>query len=267
MKIYTVNEILTKLDDCIINKKPFSLIRFGDGIKFLDSILRKNNKRILTILKKEGIPIKMVYPIFYLWGKYGSKADFIDSSEIYFSNKFWSRYTRLDVIPIMKKWREIYNDSEINNDNFCNPEFNFLSLLKIKDKKNLIDVIRNRNICWITNHPDVKNKLKEYCNIDIIEIVGWNNNHYKNCYKNVTKQIKKLANEYDVFLNSSGEVGRIYTGIIKQFGGRCLDVGSISDYLISNELPKRLKKYMYKPYKNSPYLNLLPQMKKYEKYI
>ena len=41
--IYKVGDVLEKLDNSIIYKKPFSHIRFGDGgIKFIDSILNAN---------------------------------------------------------------------------------------------------------------------------------------------------------------------------------------------------------------------------------
>jgi len=147
IKIHKVKEILEELEDSIVNKKPFSLIRLGDGgVDFLRSVLTNNVERLLIILEKEGIPDTKIYPIFYLFGKYCSQANFIDYPDIYYTKEFWSRFKRpkgASIIKdwrstyndvkvynnekffLMKQWKDIYNDAEIYNNRYCNPEFNF----------------------------------------------------------------------------------------------------------------------------------------------
>jgi len=271
IRIYKVKEILIELDDCIINKKPFSLIRWGDGgIKAMDCILRnQNQERLLTILSKEGIPNGRIYSIFYLWGKYAREANFIDSPEVYFTNQFWPRFKRPEIIPIIRRWKQIYNDSEFitNNTRYCNPEVNFLMLLKRKGEKNLIDMIRGRKICCLTNYPEIVKILRKYCAVKIFPVVSFYQNHYEICYKKITKKIKKNADKCDLWLVGAGEIGRIYSGLIKQFGGRALDIGSVFDCWLNVDIPKRLSGYVYKISKYSLEFRLLKEARKYQKFI
>jgi len=268
IEIYKVKYILEELEDCMTNRKPFSTIRLGDGgIKMLHSILTNNQDRILSILKKEGISPTKIYPIFYLFGKYFSQANFIDTPEMYFSEKFWPRFTREDIIPIIRDWNNIYHDSEIDNDRYCNPEINFLSILKGVHKKNLISLIRGKKIYCITNYPQVKSVLNKICDSKIIEIVGFYGNQYKNNYKDVTKIIKKNANKCDLWLVGAGELGRIYSGLIKQYGGRSFDIGSVFNFWVGAKLPKRLVDYIYRPSKHSIEVRLTEKGKKYKEYI
>lgn len=269
IKIYKVKEILEELEDAIKNRKPFSIIRLGDGgIKFLHSILTNNKTRLVSIIKKEGIPPKMIYPFFYLFGKYLSQANFIDTPQMYFNKEFWPRFKRPDIIPIIKDWRNIYYDSEINNGNrYCNPEFNFLSLLKGINKRNLTDIIRNKMVYCITNCRGIKPILQRVCNVKIIEIVGWNGNLYENNYKDVTKFIKKNANEPDLWFMGAGEIGRIWSGMIKQRGGRVVDVGSLFDVWCGKKLPKRLENFIFKTFKTGLEFRLTEKGKKYKEYI
>jgi hypothetical protein len=268
IKIYTVKEVLSELNDCIIRAKPFSLIRFGDGgLKFLHSILINNQNRILSVIKKEGIPVDKIYSVFYLWGKYVREANFIDTPKIYFTNKFWRRFKRSDIIPIIKDWKNIYDCSEFDNDRYCNPEINFLSILKGLNKNNLIDIIRNKKVYCITNYPEVKSVLNKICNYKIIQVVGFHENQYKHNYKNITRFIKENANNCDIWLVGAGELGRIYSGLIKQYGGRALDMGSVFDFWAGAKLPKRLINYIYRPSKNSIEVRLTKDGMKYKNYL
>jgi len=270
-RIYKVEEILDELEDCIINKKPFSLIRMGDGgIKFMDCVLRnQNQERLLNILEKEGIPPKMIYPLFYLWGKYAREANFIDSPEVYFTNQFWPRFKRPEIIPIIRDWKRIYNDSEFLTENtrYCNPEVNFLMLLKRKGKKTLINLIAGKKICCVTNHTNTVKVLRKVADVKMIKIVGFHQRHYDECYKKITKKIKRTANKYDLWLMGAGEIGRIYSGLIKQYGGRALDIGSVFDCWLDADIPKRLKGFVYKTSKYSLDFRLLPEARKYQKFI
>lgn len=267
-EIHTVKEILYEINKSIKHKEPFSLIRFGDGgLKFLHSVLINNQTRLLSIITKEGIPVDKIYSVFYLWGKYVREANFIDTPAIYFTKKFWRRFKRLDVIPIIKDWKNIYDCSEFDNNRYCNPEVNFLMILKGLNKKNLIDTIRGKKIYCITNYPKVKSVLDKICNVKIIEVVGFHGNQYENNYKDVTKFIKKNANKCDLWFVGAGELGRIYSGLIKQYGGRALDMGSVFDFWAGAKLPKRLTDYIYKPSRHSIEVRLTEKGKKYKKYL
>ena len=137
MKIYKVEEILKDLNDCIINKKPFSLIRLGDGgIKFIHSILYNDYEQLNEIIVKEGMPRNLIIEVLELWGYYGRQANYIDTPEVYFTNQFWPRLKGPKKLMNRKTrdrlhmWEELYNRAEIDNTNYCNPEINFLSILR-----------------------------------------------------------------------------------------------------------------------------------------
>jgi len=289
IKIYKVKEILEEIECAILNKKPFSLIRIGDGgVDFLRSVLTNNIERLLVILGKEGIPHTKIYSIFYLFGKYCSQANFIDYPDIYHTKEFWPRFKKPKATLItkdwrntyndikiynnekfflMKQWKDIYNDAEIYNDQYCNPEFNFLSLLKGINEKNLIDIIRNKTVYCITNFIETKPLLQTVCNVKIIRIVGTGKNLYKRNYKDVTKFIKKNANKCDLWFVGAGEIGRIFSGMIKQHGGRTIDIGSVFDCWSGRKIPKRLEKFIFRISENSLEFRLTENGKKYGKYI
>ena len=122
VKITKIKEVLSNFDNCIKNKKPFSLIRFGDGgLKYIDAIYKNDRKFLKEIITKEGIPDNKVINILNLWGFFARNANYIDSPYIYYSGKFWERCKKKNK-PIssttdkkMKKWKELYDIAEIYN--------------------------------------------------------------------------------------------------------------------------------------------------------
>jgi len=273
-KIHKVYKILNKLESCIQNKTSFSHIRFGDGgIKFIDAILNKDAEQLVSINIKEGIPDDKVLTVLKLWGQYASEADYIDCPEVYFNDTFWARVKKpgREINPETKikmlKWKQLYDYAGIDNNNsYCNPESNYLMVLRRKYQKTIFDIMKGRKIAIITAIPDVKNNLRKY-DVDIFPIVKQFENHYKNSFKKVVSFIKEKANEYDLFINASGELGRLYSGLIKREGGRVVDIGFVIEYWNTGYLHPRLKHYMA-PSKNNPLeLKLTKQGKKYEKWI
>jgi len=271
MKFYTIKEILSELERCITYKLPFSHIRFGDGgIKFLDSILNNKREQLTIIIKKEGLPSHKIVDIFELWGYYARQATFIDSPEIYFNNKFWPRVKRPGKVinprteVKMRKWKELYSNSEFDNENFCNPESNYLMFLKrdFIGGKNLFDLMKGRKVCIITVFPEIKNVLRDY-NIDIVKIVGHYENQYENSFKYVVDYIKNCAKNYDFWMVAAGELGRIYSGIIKEHGGRSVDVGFIIEFLLNGYIHPRFYSYLVPSLVSEKEFTLTDEGKKY----
>jgi len=248
--IYKVGEILNKLEYCICNKKPFSHIRFGDGgIKFLHAILFNDHKQLAMISKREGLPPEKLNEIFELWGYFARKADYIDTPEVYFNGCFWPRMRTSfkgmtsQTEERMKMWKDLYHRSEFDNENYCNPESNYLMVVKLQNKKNLLNLMAGKKVCIITAKPEVKKVLSGY-NVDVIKIVGHYKNQYKNSFDNVINIIKETATKYDFWLVAAGELGRIYTGTIKEHGGRAVDIGFIIEFWLGEDLHPRLELYM-----------------------
>jgi hypothetical protein len=268
-----VEDILNKLNNCINFKLPFSHMRFGDGgLKFIHSIVYHDIKQLNQIIQKEGLPSNNIIEILELWGYYARCADCIDTPEVYYNNTFWPRVKKKNK-PIslktdlkMKMWRELYSRAEIINDTYCNPESNCLMILKIPGKKNIFDIMKNRKICIITAHPKVINEFPEY-DIDIIPIVGQWKNQFKNSFSYVINFIKSSANKYDFFLTAAGELGRIYTGLIKEYGGRTIDIGFIIEYWINGYIHPRFNQFVVSSINNRHELKLTTEGSKYLKYI
>ena len=275
MKIYKTKEILEDLNNSIIEKKPFSLIRFGDGgIKYIHSVLYNDHDQLFTILKKEGIPLNYVVEVLDLWGYYARRANYIDTPEVYFTHEFWPRLKGPEK-PMNKKtrkklslWKELYYNAEMDNNNFCNPEINFLSILNRRRYQTILDIIKDRKVCCITTFPEVKERLLEFgYNVDIIKIVGQYENHYKNSFEEVVNKIKETANDYDLFLVAAGELGRIYSGIIKEEGGRAFDIGFAIEYWLTYDIPVRLKPFLQVCHLNPLLLELKRRALKYSSFL
>jgi len=248
--IYKINDILRKLENCIEYRLPFSHIRFGDGgIKFIDAILNANFDQIGIIIKKEGLPRGKIVEIFELWGYYARRADFIDTPEVYFDNTFWPRIKKKgkpinEITKIkMLDWKNLYTDSEFDNDSYCNPESNYLMTIRLPNRRNILDIMKGRRVALITAKPEVRKHLWKY-NVDVIEIVGHYENQYANSFHNVMDIIANQAKHYDFWLVAAGELGRIYTGEIKECGGRAVDIGFIVEFWMGEDLHPRLKCFL-----------------------
>jgi hypothetical protein len=273
MKIYKTEDILGKLENAIKYKKPFSHIRFGDGgIKFLHAMLFNDKKQLDIIIKKEGIPRTKLAEVFELWGYYSRHADFIDTPEIYFRDTFWDR-TRGPGKPVTEKteirlrmWKDLYERSEFDTKNYCNPESNYLMVTKIKENRTLVDIMKNKKIGLITACPKVKTKLSSI-NVDIYTIVGHFKNQYANSFKSIVKAIERNAKKYDFWLVAAGELGRLYSGLIKENGGRTIDIGFIVEFWLGEEIHPRLHQYLRRRWKSPLELELTFLGKKYEEYI
>jgi len=269
--IHTIEDILNHLENCIEYKLSFSHIRFGDGgIKYIHSLLYNDLQQLATIVKKEGLPRHSLVEILELWGYYARRADYIDSPEVYYDGTFWPRIKKpgkpinSETDEKMQDWRDLYERAEFDNDSYCNPESNCLMIIKIEGKRNLIDFIKNKKVCCITAKPEIKQLFPEW---DIIEIVGQWQNQYKNSFKEVVDIIKHTARNYDLWLVAAGELGRIYSGLIKEYGGRCLDIGFIIEFWLTGEIHPRFHLFVNNCLSDRLQLVLTDEGKKYERNI
>jgi len=270
---YKVEDILMKLENCIKYRIPFSHIRFGDGgIKFIDAALNADHNQMRVIIKKEGLPPDEIAEIFELWGYYARHADFIDTPEVYFNDTFWPRLkgptkqineqTKIKML----EWETLYYSAEFDNDNYCNPESNYLMVLRRPGRKNLLDLMKRRRVCLITAKPEVGKSLNKF-NVDIVEIVGHYENQYKHSFKKVVDIIKNTAREYDFWMVAAGELGRLYSGIIKKEGGRTVDVGFVSEFWTGKRIHPRLTAFMKRSDCNPLELKLTELGLTFEEYI
>jgi hypothetical protein len=250
VNVVKTNTILSQLESAIITKQPFGLVRFGDGtIKAIHSFLTNDIEQIAEISKQEGIPIQNFERIIEFWKTSANLCDYIDTPEVYFSGKFWERTRKKKkqmsekTLKRLKEWKKLYDRIGITNENYCNPEVNYLSCILRTNMKTLPDIMKNRKICCITSRIDVKIKLGRMYDIDLVKIPGKNENQYISINR-IINLIDNKATKYDLWLIAAGELGRIYPGLIKFKGGRAFDVGSLIDFWCTREVPSRLKPYM-----------------------
>jgi len=270
MKFHRVCDILGELERCIEYKLPFSHLRFGDGgIKFLHAVLVNDKEQLNIIIKKEGLPPHKIIEIFEMWGYYARQANYIDSPEVYFTGKFWPRIKKAGK-PInsetevkMRDWYKLYDDSEFDNENYCNPESNYLMALRMPYRqKNLLDLMKDRKVCIITVFPEIVQPLEEY-NVDVIKIAGHWQNQYENSFNNIVDIINDYTNKFDLWLIAAGELGRIYTGLIKECGGRAIDIGFVIEFWLGQNVHPRLSHFMTRNPNNPLELRLTDEGKKY----
>jgi hypothetical protein len=273
-RIIRVSDILNSLDDSIINNKPWALLRFGDGgCKVIHSFLYEDIEQMDEISKMEGSPLSKFEKIINFWATSANCCNYIDTPEVYFSNKFWNRSRSLSkkkmsekTINRLKIWKSLYSQIKIKNTNYCNPEINFLSCLEKFEKKSLPNILENRKLCCITSRNDIKEKLSRY-DIDVIKIVGKYEDHYKNSFSKVIQKIDEDSIKYDLWLIAAGELGRIYPGLIKYKGGRAFDIGSLIDFWCGDKIPSRLQPYLKISSEDFFKLTLTEDGEEFSKYI
>lgn len=277
VNINTNQDVLNHLEKSIDNKTPFNFLRFGDGgLKYIHSILFHDSFQLDNILIKEGIPENQVGWLLNNWTKYANDADYIDSPEIYFTDKFWPR---IKTSPsgsikqisnktnnILKMWKVLYDHCNFKNEKYINPELNYTICTRINNQKTLLDLMVNKKICIIGILPKVVKKFKN-CDIEFVKIVPHYKNQYEKSFHKVLGIIEKKACDYDFWIVCAGELGRIYSGFIKQMGGRSVDMGFVLEYWETGLIPSRLKPFLLVNPENSLEFILTEEAKKFENWI
>ena len=273
MKVYKTLEVLQKLEDSINTKSPFSLVRFGDGgIKLIHSYFYNDNDQLDQIVEKEGIPRDKIKNLIDLWAMSATTADFVDTPYVYFSGEFWPRVKghknmSKRTIERLKMWKRIYRIANFDVKNYCNPEVNFLSCLNIFGNKGFPNILKDKKVCIITSRLDMKKTLAPYItNVDVVNVPGFTYNQY-DVFQRVLNKIKLDSKKYDLWLIAAGELGRIYTGIIKFHGGISFDIGSTVDFWATGEIPVRLSPYVEEDYRNKLKIKLTQEGEKYREFL
>lgn len=259
--IYNLDYILNDIDQKILNKDTFSIVRLGDGdIKLLKSIIY--NTCNIKKFQQQGIPITEKEWITSIYKNSCTNANYISSFDVYDGIQCWRRIPR--VQKKILQWKKVYQDVGITNENYCNPEIGFF--LFLENRRNLFSVIEQRKICIVTCFSSVKSKLNNLgYNAQHILIPGRNSNHFSQYKKNI-KYFKKYATKFDLFLVGAGSLGRGYSDCIKKSGGVSIDIGQVFDVWNNEILPPRVRPYLNYNKKNMSF-NVKNEAKMFEKYI
>jgi len=238
--IHTTQCILDDLNDCIINKKPFSIIRFGDAIFGILSALlapgfidagkwskSKGRKLSNTILGQLTIPTNKRIQLCERMVKAANNADYIDSYDAY----LLLNRRRLGIIA--RNWKSIHEQVGITNTSYCSCFVHYFSI--VDGEYNLFDVMKGRKIFCIGNSIQCLEQVKQISGAEIIDNYkipgrGRRNGHYKNHFRKVMRLIKRNATKYDLFLIGAGFLGKIYCDEVKANGGRAFDAGRLFNF-------------------------------------
>jgi len=271
IKVVTIESLLKEIKSSMINKTPFSLVRFGDGgIKVIHALASGDFSQLSDISSKEGIPLTEIRAIVKLWAATANLSNYVDTPEVYFSKYFWPRIRKnrtmsQKTIKRLKLWEHLYKIAGFEVKGYCNPECNFLMCLSSYGNLSLPELLKGKNVCCITSVKDLNKYLVPYnLKFNILQISGQGKNQYKNSLEEVIKKIKETANFFDIWLIAAGELGRIYPGIIKSKGGRAIDVGSLIDFWKTGEIPVRLFYFVKKDPINKMKIMLTNRGKEYE---
>jgi len=255
-KIYNSVEILQDVDSAIKEKRPFSLLRGGDGtlgvfsVCFLNGFIKighwstePNNTNIQIrrrgkpigeqlvklLLDRVSIPWNRRIHFFQNTIQYLKDADYIDSFQNYSAGS-------IKVIgnqELAKNWDKILSGVgiDLTNKKFCDPRFNFFCM--IKEQMNLFDIMKDRAVFCISNNKFPW--LVQYSgakSVNYFVISGNIKNIKGNGLYNQMNQINNtaIAANADLYLVGSGFVGRNICGVLRQNRKVVLDVGSLFDY-------------------------------------
>ena len=140
-----------------------------------------------------------------LWTKFFNEANYIDTPYVYYSDEFWPRFKK-GTTPISKKtdirmkmWKRLYKEFGIKNNNYCNPELNYLVCINRKDKINIFDILKDRKIMCITTRNEIIEILKPKCKSVGMEFLNleqasiYDNKIMVECYNEGTDKILRYS--------------------------------------------------------------------------
>ena len=133
-------------------------------------------------------------------------------------------------------------------------------------RKNLLDILKKRKICIITVFSELRNLLYPL-DVDVVQIVPKYKKQFDKSFKYVIDKIKNQVRDYDIWLIAAGELGRVYSGMIKECGGRAIDIGYVAEVWLNRDIHERLKPFLNCSLSFSLELVLTDEGKKYEEYI
>ncbi len=238
---YKTDHILNDLRDHIKNKKPFSIVRLGDGdLKMIKIMLRGDYAA--RKFRQQGIPnTKEAFDeLLKIYRRSCNNANYISNFDVYFNKKIlWKRNVKPKTLAKMEDWRKVYRDIGVNNTNYCSPEIGVY--LFLNRRTNLFNLMKGSKVCLITCFPNVESKMRRLgYNVDTFLIPGRNGNHQKHYNKKIIK-LKRIIGKYDFFIVGAGAYGRGYSLCIKRNGGIAVDVGQVFDVWNTRKLPDRLR--------------------------
>jgi len=263
VKVNSTKKILTDLNRCIVKKKPFSIVRFGDAVHGIVCVFTcpdiidngkwsgdKGKKLSNSILGQLTIPTKRRKQVVNRVIVSANRANYCDSYDAY--KLLGSNYLGI----LGRKWKEIHEGAGITNTNYCSCFVHYFSI--VDGEYNLFDIMKGRRIFCITSKIGILDKVKEVSGAK--EIVGCHipgrgrgRKHFRNHFSKTIGLIRTNAKNFDLFLIGAGLLGKIYCDEVKKNGGRAFDCGRLFDFWSEKrKIDSRPKRFLV--YNNSKLL-------------
>lgn len=235
MKLLTVSELEIKLVHSIIAKKPFSLVRLGDGEYEIIKLpvvknLRKCKLRISRWFNLKNLTIKHFTSIRNVIFKACKGADILgvpsNSEQLRFSK--WKGFQTFCAInKIITKDKNLFYFYDINKIDFslilrhaqkviCISCRDLTEKLKIRFSLPVVEtwIVPGERFCF-------SKAIKPVDNLDCL--------HYPYLFTEYTNKIKQVTKPGYVYLIGAGGLGKSYCNTVKQSGGIAIDIGSLFD--------------------------------------
>lgn len=231
--MFKLKNILSDIEFHIQNKKPFSIVRLGDGdLKILEELQTNNFSSVRS--EREGYNKLNSKKLLDIYVNACNNANYISGFDLYLDNTFWRscnppKIISLDCIEFVSNWKQLYSKIGITNVNYCSPELGWQLFINSPKYPNLFSILKNQKFYVITCFPIIEKRLKSRgFDASVIKIPGRFQDHGMS-YEEVKQEIKKCILERNIFLVGGGAWGRGYSDYIKNLGGIAIDIGKVCD--------------------------------------
>lgn len=253
MKLLNIKQMNNLLKRTIENRKPFSMVRLGDGEWNIIKYPKITPKRLCLArigrwFNVDDLRNKDIMSLRNQITRACKDADLLGVPSV-----------RERLYPKWKKFVKLCNDYKILQLN--QKYFHFYHVKAINFKEILKDV---KELNCITCR-DLNDKLIKTFNIDRINLFpvprehwiynkkarkkkeGWDyQKHYPTVFHRIMTALKNMDLQGKIFLVGAGGLGKIYCMQIKKYGGIALDIGAMFDGwcgLYTRPFLKNSKKY------------------------
>lgn len=234
MKLLTVSSIESQLRNAVTQKKPFSMVRLGDGeYELIKLPIRKNlNKcraRIARWFKLDNLSIIHFESIRNVVFRACQNADMLGVPSIGEQAKYfkWRGFTKFCTVHNITPNKNLFYFYDINKVNFQRvlngvQKITCISCRDISEKIKIKFSIPEVNTWIIPGERFCFSKaLHPVDNLDCL--------HYPYLFTEYTNMIKKETKPGEVYLIGAGGLGKSYCNTVKQSGGIAIDIGSLFD--------------------------------------
>lgn len=255
-------QVLSKLDECINKKEPFSTIRLGDlGLRYLYDYFFDSKDFTHVGIKHPDLAMpndKIGKELIRELIENMKEADWVDHPDLY-KGAFGDRYRWRWVLGSVNK---IYKKAEIKRP-FCSSLQGYLTFVE-DFEITLYDILKNRRIMYVGPFDEISllnerkdlriSKYKYYnLSLDSDPMIRYNvMNDFMKTYD---------PDDWDLVLVTGSLYGRTIIGRIKRAGGRAFDLGQAINFHLSNVFENVLK-----PNEEKTYYKIIDHYKKEKSY-